>query len=142
MEDENIEIFGCGICSSIAESFNLPVEEVRNECYIHQWTGYINMYGKKCDPLFAFMVNKGWHSIISCLIADLKCMGWDGNIGDVKEKFGGLRFYIGGGTEEMLNRISEAEDLSMKTCCLCGAPATKSSNSSRRWITICDKCNI
>ena len=40
----------------------------------------------------------------------------------VKEKFGSLRFYINGGTEEHYNYIRFAEDLSARTCETCGAP--------------------
>jgi len=40
----------------------------------------------------------------------------------VKEKFGSLRFYINGGTEEHYNYIRFAEHLSARTCETCGAP--------------------
>jgi len=42
----------------------------------------------------------------------------------VKEKFGGLRFYIDGGTDEHYNYIRFAESMSYKTCEVCGAPGT------------------
>lgn len=42
----------------------------------------------------------------------------------VKEKFGGLRFYIGGGaTEEQYAFISFAEEMSYRVCELCGGRA-------------------
>lgn len=40
----------------------------------------------------------------------------------VKEKYGGLRFYMEGSTGEMEKLIREAEDKSEKTCETCGAP--------------------
>ena len=38
----------------------------------------------------------------------------------VKEKFGGLRFYIDGGTDEHYAYISFAESMSRRTCEICG----------------------
>lgn len=38
----------------------------------------------------------------------------------VKEKFGGLRFYMDGATKEMRALIREAEDLSVHICDVCG----------------------
>ena len=40
----------------------------------------------------------------------------------VKEKYGGLRFYVEGSTDEMEKLIREAEEESEKTCETCGAP--------------------
>ncbi len=40
----------------------------------------------------------------------------------VKEKFGGLRFYVDGGTSEIHNYISFAESISYRTCEECGSP--------------------
>jgi hypothetical protein len=61
-------------------------------------------------------VDKGWYQLIKDLIDDLIKLGWNKEICQVKEKFGGLRFYINGGTTEIFNRISEAEELSFNTC--------------------------
>ena len=40
----------------------------------------------------------------------------------VKEKYGTLRFYLTGGTEEMYAIIHKAESQSSKTCEECGKP--------------------
>lgn len=40
----------------------------------------------------------------------------------VKEKFGGLRFYVEGGTSEIHNFIAMAESMSYRTCEECGSP--------------------
>ena len=40
----------------------------------------------------------------------------------VKEKFGGLRFYVNGATDKHWNYISFAENMSHRTCEVCGAP--------------------
>lgn len=55
----------------------------------------------------------------------------------IKEKFGGLRFYTNGGDSAVDAMISVAEALSYRTCETCGSPG-KSRNSG--WIrTLCDK---
>lgn len=56
----------------------------------------------------------------------------------VKEKFGGLRFYIYGGNEEMRGAIRMAEAMSFKICESCGVPGHKQPGG---WIrTLCDPC--
>ena len=42
----------------------------------------------------------------------------------VKEKFGGLRFYVDRATDEHYNYIHFAESMSYRTCEECGAPGT------------------
>ena len=69
-------------------------------------------------------VGPGWAGIVDRLITDLLELGWDGKVSQVKEKFGGLRFYICGGTEEMFDRIDRAESESLETCEECGEPGT------------------
>lgn len=67
------------------------------------------------SPIF-FSVGEGWYSIIKELIEDLIELGWDKKIYQVKEKFGGLRFYITNSSDEINDRILKAELLSYKTC--------------------------
>jgi hypothetical protein len=43
----------------------------------------------------------------------------------VKEKFGGLRFYVQAATDKHYNYISFAESMSYHTCEECGAPGTR-----------------
>ena len=54
----------------------------------------------------------------------------------VKEKFGGLRFYVNGATEEMYNFISFAESMSYKTCEVCGSPGKTYTDGWHQ--TLCD----
>ncbi len=57
----------------------------------------------------------------------------------VKEKFGGLRFYMTDCTDEMRSLIDHTEDLSYSTCETCGQPGTVRRTG---WISIlCDACN-
>ena len=54
----------------------------------------------------------------------------------VKEKFGGLRFYVNGATDKHLNFISFAENMSYRTCEECGAPGKIYTDGWHR--TLCD----
>jgi hypothetical protein len=62
----------------------------------------------------------GWHPLIQKLIEDLVELGWNKQVCQVKEKFGGLRFYINEGSDEIYNRIHQAESESYTTCEKCG----------------------
>jgi hypothetical protein len=54
----------------------------------------------------------------------------------VKEKFGGLRFYVQAATKEHYNYISFAESMSYRTCEQCGAPGKTYTDG---WhMTLCD----
>lgn len=56
----------------------------------------------------------------------------------IKEKYGQLRWYDNGSTNEILNIITKYEQLSEITCIVCGAPATQ---ISLGWISpYCDYC--
>ena len=64
------------------------------------------------------------------------------NICQIKEKFGGLRWYDNGfpteGYEEYKEWLDKYEELSFKTCIDCGKPAKY---FTRGWITpICEDC--
>ena len=56
----------------------------------------------------------------------------------IKEKYGELRWYDSGNTENGHNIIHKYEDISRKTCICCGKPATKITTG---WISpYCDNC--
>jgi len=95
---------------------------------------------------FGFEVGDGWHKIIDDLSAKIEKLNREQNAGiqaaQVKEKFGGLRFYIDGIPDalfkEVYAAIDEAEDLSFKTCESCGKPGKP---GGRGWIkTLCEEC--
>ena len=59
-------------------------------------------------------------------------------IREIKEKFGELRWYDFNGNLETDAIISKYEDISSRTCIVCGKPATK---ISKGWISpYCDHC--
>ena len=83
-------------------------------------------------------VGDGWIPIIDRLAEDLVRMGWDRDLHQIKEKFGTLRFYVGHATEEMMQRIAQAEDESGVTCEECGKPGE---TKGPGWIkTLCEDC--
>ncbi len=87
-----------------------------------------------------FAVSSGWYGLLKELIVDLIELGWDKQICQVKEKFGGLRFYINSAPDEVHKRIREAEDLSYSVCERCGNPGEL--REDRRWMmTLCDVHN-
>lgn len=83
-------------------------------------------------------VGPGWAPLLRELITDLFSMGWDGVVLQVKEKFGGLRFYIGSSSVEVFDRIQRAENDSFRICEDCGAEGRPRNTG---WIrTLCDAC--
>jgi Zn finger protein HypA/HybF involved in hydrogenase expression len=57
----------------------------------------------------------------------------------VKEKFGGLRFYVNAGTDEQYGAIHFAEMLSYSICETCGT--TEGVKQTKGWInSLCEKC--
>ena len=101
---------------------------------------------RSCN-VYGFEHGDGWYNIIeelsnkiSSYIAklpkdkqeDLYCL-------QVKEKFGGLRFYMHGYDETIESYIREAEKACDVTCESCGSPGTLKGKS---WVrTMCDPCD-
>ena len=89
-----------------------------------------------------FEVTEGWYQLISNLITELIELGWNKKVLQVKEKFGGLRFYID--SEDMpesgLEVIRKYESKSYEICDVCGGEGVLRSGSWLR--TQCDEhCN-
>lgn len=102
------------------------------------------------QPYGGFCVDKGWWSIIASLCANIQSHidWWNKNhekrpvidqvvVVQIKEKFGGLRFYYEGGDDKIQGMVRMAEAWADHTCEECGKPG-KSRNSG--WIkTLCDE---
>lgn len=119
---------------------------------LNEYDGIFEMYHLRQDeelkhidypPPVAFYglsCGSGWNGIIDELCADLREIDPDITAHQVKEKFGGLRFYTGGTSEEALDRIQEAADDSFETCEWCGAPGSRDNDGG--WVrTLCDPCS-
>lgn len=59
----------------------------------------------------------------------------------VKEKFGGLRFYIDGGDKHVYELIHEAENKSYETCETCGSTENVKQTRGGWILTLCEKCS-
>jgi hypothetical protein len=85
--------------------------------YLISIDGVINGFtGNKIMTSDFFGTSEGWNLLIKNLIQDLIELGWNKEVTQVKEKFGGLRFYINEGSSEMYERIIETETESFNTC--------------------------
>lgn len=99
-----------------------------------------------------FAVGVGWWPIIESLCANIQShTDWRnqqfnthgrGNlipqvvVEQIKEKFGGLRFYYQGGDDEISGMVRMAETWADRSCETCGAPGTRRSGN---WVrTLCD----
>lgn len=75
------------------------------------------------EEYLAGAVGRGWFPLLNRLYDDLVALGWDRTVLQVKEKFGGLRFYLGAASDEIYDRVERAMDESFETCEECGAKA-------------------
>lgn len=85
-----------------------------------------------------FGVGVGWYPLIKDLITDLIELGWDKKTCQVKEKFGGLRFYINAGSDKIYERITLAESQSYEICEVCGEKGELRKNVGW-YTTLCDE---
>ena len=87
--------------------------------------------------LFGVECGRGWSWIVVALMQTALNEG--ATITQVKEKFGGLRFYYYGGTDTLEKLVDYAEELASKTCECCGAPGKL---RGKHWLqTLCDEHN-
>ena len=76
--------------------------------------------------MFGFECHDGWFTIIDTLMDSIQSYiklnhpEIKINLVQVKEKFGGLRFYLNGGDDYIDGMVSLAEHLSYRTCEFCG----------------------
>lgn len=101
-------------------------------------------------------IGEGWADLVSDLVDDLEKVDPDFKVVQVKEKFGGLRFYVdyyisseeteSGSNKEARQKyirslVSAAEAKSYLICEDCGEPG--STSSIGYWIvTLCENCKI
>lgn len=93
----------------------------------------------------------GWYNIIDTLCGQIQWHikhnlneGEDPEVVNVeavqvKEKYGGLRFYYSGGNDFISGLVYMAEGMSEKSCEECGAPGT--SDGGRWVVTLCKPCH-
>ena len=100
------------------------------------------------QPYGGFAIDKGWWPIVESLCANIQSHTdwWNMNretrpvveqvvVEQIKEKFGGLRFYYEGGDEQISGMVRMAEAWASHACEECGAPGTA---GGKGWIkTLC-----
>lgn len=102
------------------------------------------------QPYGGFAVGAGWYPILEALCNNIQhYLDWINKnhekhpvvpqvtVAQIKEKFGGLRFYYEGGDDKIQGMVRMAESWADAVCEDCGAPATKKTTG---WIrNVCDK---
>lgn len=97
--------------------------------------------------LHQFCVGDGWYPLIQNLVESLHTLSLNSEMKDfkvvqIKEKFGGLRFYVSNAPPEAEKLIDAAETASIETCEYCGKPATITNSRGSHWLKcICNDCN-
>ena len=100
------------------------------------------------QPYGGFAIGEGWWPIIESLCANIQSHTdwWNKNretrpvveqvvVAQIKEKFGGLRFYYDGGDDQISGMVRMAEAWASHACEECGAPGTL---GGKGWIkTLC-----
>jgi len=95
---------------------------------------------------FGIAVGDGWFHLIDQLCESLqyetdKYNGPQVVAAQVKEKFGGLRFYVNSANDTQYNYIGFAESLSYKICEECGAMHQVTTEAPHHWIrSLCKEC--
>jgi hypothetical protein len=92
---------------------------------------------------WGFLCDDGWYQLVynlsSAISEYANSMGLDPVAVQVKEKFGGLRYYIRNGDDQIMRWIDEAEELSMSICECCGKSGEL--RTERPYIrTLCNAC--
>lgn len=123
---------------------------MRDDLRIRLVKDFPSLYSKG----FYFECDDGWHDLlyrmssqINEYLKNVKEEDWSLDtdvqkepfkVDQVKEKFGGLRFYVSKTTDEIRNIIDAGERESYRICELCGAPGKIRRES---WIRVkCDSC--
>ena len=85
-------------------------------------------------------VGEGWRPLVEKLVDDICAIDTKVTVSQVKEKFGGLRFYIYAGSPEVWKLIEKAENASYTICEECGEKGKQQSKGKYGWIyTRCEK---
>lgn len=91
--------------------------------------------------------SRGWYPIIIALDQALVAIDPDYELHQVKEKFGGLRYYFGtsesiaeADRQRMEQLVDEAEERCESTCELCGGPGSRHVTPHGWYRTLCATC--
>ena len=93
-------------------------------CFLRNiFSKFLNIFKKTYYPIvFGFDCGDGWKPMICDLIVKIGKLDKDKQIRiiQIKEKFGGLRFYVEGANDEIYDLIQKYEEMSYHVCEVCG----------------------
>lgn len=106
---------------------------MNNQLTLVLWNSFPKLYrGKDLSLMeslipFGFECEDGWFMILWNLSKELENinnlnLGYTIEATQVKEKYGGLRFYVSGYNDAVSTLINRAEHQSYRTCEICGSP--------------------
>lgn len=116
-------------------------KELQDKLYEKYPKTFYDYEHEKPYLVWGFECGDGWYNIIEAVATVIENTDNDHEVraAQVKEKFGGLRFYTYGYTPEVEGIIEWAERVSYETCESCG---NKGEPRKGGWIkTLCDECN-
>lgn len=95
----------------------------------------------KLDPIWKAGIGPGWHSLLEELHEKLLEVDPDYEIGQVKEKFGGLRFYMESSSDEARDINADYEAKSFRVCEECGREGQLHRRPPHGFVqTLCKTC--
>jgi hypothetical protein len=109
--------------------------------YLESIGGLVRTYKVFKGPILTaeyLSVSEGWYDLIKSLIDELIALGWDRRVHQVKEKFGGLRFYVENIPEGGEEIIRKYESLSYKICEKCGEEGQLRGGNGQWLRTLCE----
>lgn len=133
--DDNYDQFVAGLKAKFPEMFSQPYGGVCTGAgwwpIIHSLCGNIDAYTKwRNDTRKALLANNPHNIKIPEEVPQVI-------VTQIKEKFGGLRFYYDGGDERIRGMVEMAESWASHACEVCGKPAISRGGG---WIrTLCDE---
>jgi len=112
-------------------------EELNN--YLVSIGGLINWHNQKIiTDAGYFSTDKGWFGLIKTVIEELIALGWNKEVTQIKEKFGGLRFYAYDVPEGGYDIINKYQNMSFHICEVCGNEGALHNNNG--WYkTVCEE---
>ena len=108
---------------------------------LHDRFELIRRHGERRSPygMFGIECGLGWCKLLWNMLQELEeVVDENFYFTQIKEKYGSLRVYYIGGSDEVDRIIAKYEDLSYKTCERCGSPGEANDDG---WVrTLCKDC--
>lgn len=123
------------------------IQEKNYDNLVIKYSKLFSQHPMEPFPMFGWECDIGWYDLLEQLLEHIdhyfehkyKGVPEGFTIVQIKEKFGGLRFYVHGGDDTVYEIIRFAEALSYRTCESCGS--NQNIMRSKGWIvTACKTC--